>query len=131
MLLVGGGEPTDELKKRAEEALAADRIILLSDRKDVAELLSAMDVFVMPSVVEGFPMSLIEAQATGLRCVVSDTVTKETALTEKICYLPLGCGIDEWAGNILCGKNYENPRGTLADYDIENVVKKLVYAYGT
>ncbi|MCR5222290.1 MAG: glycosyltransferase [Lachnospiraceae bacterium] len=129
LVLVGGGEPSFELLEKISLSGKKDKILMLSDRSDVPELLSVPDVFVLPSKYEGFPMTLIEAQAAGLRCVVSDTVTKEAAITEKVSYLPLSAGKEKWAEMILAQTDFEGVRGSLADYDIETVVRNLTALY--
>lgn len=129
LVLVGGGEPSFELLEKISRSGKKDKILTLSDRSDVPELLSVPDVFVLPSKYEGFPMTLIEAQAAGLRCLVSDTVTKEAAITDSVGYLPLSAGADRWAEEILDPTGFESVRGSLDDYDIETVVLKLTAMY--
>lgn len=129
LVLVGGGEPSFELLEKISRSGKKDKILTLSDRNDVPELLSVPDVFVLPSKYEGFPMTLIEAQAAGLRCLVSDTVTKEAAITDSVGYLPLSAGADRWAEEILDPTGFESVRGSLDDYDIETVVLKLTAMY--
>lgn len=129
LVLIGGGEPSFELLEKIGHSAEKDKILTLSDRSDVPELLSMFDVFVLPSKYEGFPMTLIEAQAAGLRCVVSDAVTGETALTEHICYLSLEEGSEKWTDAILYGGKCEQPGGNLEDFDIKNVVNRLAALY--
>ncbi len=129
LMLVGGGKPSEGLSRMIEKMSADGKVLVLTDRSDVPLLLGAMDVFVLPSVYEGFPMTLIEAQAAGLFCVVSDSVTRETALTDRVCYLPLEDDAEKWADAVLHGGNYEKPVGKLEDYDIKNIADRLVMLY--
>ena len=89
LMLVGKGELENNIKQKAEELGISDKIIFTGVRSDVPALLSAMDMFVFPSLYEGMPNTVIEAQATGLPCVISDTITKEADITELVKYLPI------------------------------------------
>lgn len=89
LLLVGKGELEEKIREKATALGILDRIIFTGVRSDVPALLSAMDVFVFPSLYEGMPNTVIEAQATGLPCVISDTLTKEANVTGLVTYLPL------------------------------------------
>ena len=77
LLMIGDGILRHEIEKEIIDLALSDSVILLGVRKDVPDLLMAMDVFVLPSLYEGLPVVCVEAQATGLRCVLSDNITKE------------------------------------------------------
>ncbi|WHX41416.1 glycosyltransferase family 1 protein [Mesobacillus sp. AQ2] len=77
LLLVGDGPLLPEIKRKAEEMELSKNIKFLGSRSDVEQLLQAFDVFLFPSIFEGVPVSLIEAQASGLPCLISDSITKE------------------------------------------------------
>lgn len=77
LLLVGDGELKNSLKKLSCELNIEEFVTFLGTRSDVNELLQAMDVFVLPSLYEGLPVIGIEAQASGLPCLFSDTITSE------------------------------------------------------
>ena len=72
LLIIGDGELKDELIKLADDLKISDRIVFLGARSDVYEFLSAIDVFIMPSLWEGQPIALLEALAMGKPCIVSD-----------------------------------------------------------
>lgn len=85
LLCVTGSERIpDEIKCLIEEYRLEDDILFLFKRNDVYRLLQAMDVLVFPSKWEGFPVALVEAQASGLPCIVSDCITSEIKLTGNI-----------------------------------------------
>lgn len=76
-------------------------------RRDIPEILQAIDVMVFPSLHEGLPFALVEAQAAGVPCVVSDTVSRDTQLTDIINYISLDEQPGQWAEKILEYKGYE------------------------
>ena len=132
LVLVGQGELEDEIKNRVEELGLTDSVIFTGVRKDVPALLSAMDVFVFPSFYEGMPNTVIEAQATGLPCLISDKITKEVKITDLVKYLDLEKG-DEWVEKILSinlevRKGYEQTfveKGYDIQSQVENFTKLL------
>ena len=93
-------------------------------------LLSAMDVFVFPSLYEGMPNTVIEAQATGLPCLIADTITREADITGMVHYLPLG-DPEMWADNIshILLKDRVTPTKQFKEncYDIESVASQFVF----
>jgi glycosyltransferase involved in cell wall biosynthesis len=128
LMLVGKGELEYEIKYKAKKLGIEQSIIFTGIRPDVPEILCAMDVFVFPSFYEGMPNTVIEAQATGLSCIVSDTITKEADITGLLKFLPLG-DVDSWAKNIMLLKDCErkNTTGIFKEngYDIIKVTKKF------
>ena len=97
LMLAGKGELEDEIKKIVSEQELDGHVIFAGVRSDVPRILSAMDVFVFPSLYEGMPNTVIEAQATGLPCVLSDTITKEANVTGLLDYKSLSESIQTWA----------------------------------
>ncbi len=95
LFLVGTGELMDEIKSDVSSRGLSDSVIFLGQRNDLPDLLSASDKFLFPSFYEGFPNALLEAEASGLRCIVSDTITKEACLENSIC-LSLSSPVSEW-----------------------------------
>jgi glycosyltransferase involved in cell wall biosynthesis len=69
--------------------------------------MQAMDIFLFPSLFEGLPVVLVEAQAAGLKCIVSDTITEESNLTGNVEYVSLKKSPKEWA-SILLSVSYEH-----------------------
>lgn len=129
LLLVGNGELMPMIKQRCESLGVCDNVIFTGIRSDMPNLYSAMDVFLFPSLFEGMPNVVIEAQACGLPCVIADSITKEANVTENVKYLPLNEGLREWENAI--GECVGAKRGEAANmlrkngYDINDVVKKF------
>jgi glycosyltransferase involved in cell wall biosynthesis len=104
--------------------------MMIGVRRDVNELLMAMDIFVMASFFEGMPNAVIEAQATGLKCIISDTITREADITGLVKYLPLG-NAKVWAEAILKQENlYKRTDQTenfiREGYHIKNVTERFI-----
>ena len=113
MLILGDGDNRDELKKTIMTEHLSDAVILAGVREDINKLYSVMDVFFMPSLHEGLPVSAVEAQAAGLPCVYSDKVPKETDITGTGAFVSLDNGVEQWV-NVLTaalngGRLMENP----------------------
>jgi glycosyltransferase involved in cell wall biosynthesis len=99
LMLIGDGETLDETRDAAREYEIEDRVMFLGRRDDVAQLMQAMDLFVLPSRFEGLSLVLIEAQTAGLKCLAADTVPTESKVTANISYLPLDS--DAWSDAIV------------------------------
>lgn len=89
LMLVGGGELEKQIQEKVNALQLRDHVIFTGIRSDVPDLLSAMDVFVFPSLYEGMPNTVIEAQATGLPCLISDTITQQANITGLVHYQSL------------------------------------------
>ena len=89
LLLIGDGELFNEVKALACKEKIFDKIVFLGLRDDVQFLMQAMDAFMLPSLFEGFPLVLVEAQTSGLKCLASEAVTTETIITPNLVHLPL------------------------------------------
>lgn len=101
-LLVGDGELKQGFQDLARQWDLQQRFIFTGARPDVPRLLQAMDVFLFPSRFEGLGIVVIEAQAVGLPCVVSDAVPGEAIVIERqVRRLPLSVSPDVWAGIVL------------------------------
>ena len=102
VLRVGGGEDMPKMQAKAQILGITERVRFLGVRSDVAELLQAMDIFVFPSLYEGLPVTMVEAQASGLPCIISDKVPPECILTDGLVdIMPLSEDPEAWAAKIL------------------------------
>ena len=98
LILVGDGPNKSAIEKQTAMLGIADRVHLLGRRKDVPELLSIIDVFVLPSLTEGLPIALLEAQAHSVPCLTSTAVTRESEVIHGLVnFLPLTADSDLWA----------------------------------
>ena len=101
LLLVGDGDLRGKLEEKAARLGIGDSVIFTGVRNDVPDLMQAMDCFVFPSLYEGLPVTLVEAQAAGLPCLVSDGVPGECDITDLIGHIPLAEDAASWAEHVL------------------------------
>lgn len=99
LMLVGDGPLRPGVEGIVAERGLADRVLFLGDRKDVAALYQAMDMFLLPSLYEGLPMVGVEAQCAGLPLVCSKEVTDEVSIGEAT-FLPLETSARQWAHQV-------------------------------
>lgn len=96
-----------KIQAKAHALGITEHVRFLGVRSDVADLMQAMDVFVFPSLYEGLPVTMVEAQAAGLPCLISDKVPSECILTDGLVdILPLSAAPEMWADNILEKQNF-------------------------
>ncbi len=132
LLLLGDGDLRPQMEQKAANLGLSHCVHFLGVREDVAQLMQAMDVFVFPSLFEGLPVTLVEAQATGLRCLISDTITKEVDMgAGLIQFAKLGDASD-WAHKVLQSPHSRmdtTPYIRKQGYDIAEVGKWLQGSY--
>lgn len=130
LLLVGVGELENAIRAQAQESGLENAVIFAGQRFDIPQMLSAMDVFVFPSLYEGMPNTVIEAQSTGLGCVISDTITREADITGLVQYLSLSASSQEWAEKAIqiSQKQRQDTTQLLREngYDIQTVAEELL-----
>lgn len=133
LLCLGKGELLKKLKVLISQLEIEGSVLCMEWTDYVEDYLQAMDVFCLPSRFEGLPISVIEAQAAGLRCLVSENVTKEARITDLVTFLPLedvcwaeelaGCGLDAHRGR-------QDKKIAEAGYDIRIAAGRLEALYG-
>ncbi|SFC76597.1 glycosyltransferase [Butyrivibrio sp. YAB3001] len=101
LLMLGKGPLMDEMKNLAEKLHVYDRCIFAGNKSNACEYYQAMDYFCFPSRYEGLPGSVVEAQAAGLQCLVSDSVTSEVNVTELVSMRSINSEPRDWARKIL------------------------------
>lgn len=134
LMLIGDGEGRKEIENKVKERGLQDNVIFMGVRRDVPELLQAMDVFVFPSLYEGLPVTMIEEQAAGVPAVISDRVSEECIITKDLVKVE---GLEEtpeqWAEEILkqakLSKSDRNEEIKKAKYDVETTAKWLEEYY--
>lgn len=138
LILIGDGILRPEIEKKVEILGLKDKVTFTGNINNVSDYLNAIDIIVMPSLFEGLPLTLVEQQANGLQCIVSDTITKEADKTGNLSFLSLHVPIAEWVQTIEdsnCMQNREQRSIkainaiTKAGYNIQTEAKNLVDYY--
>lgn len=127
LVIVGDGPKGSELKELVKKYKLDDCVLFIGKVDDTYKIYSCFDLFVLPSHHEGFPLVLIEAQISGLNCVVSDTVSPETNFSGMIKFISLKSDLSKWITAIdNMGGRY---RVDSDSYSIINSVNKIVDIY--
>ncbi len=130
LLMIGNGELMEEVKQQLTELGLNDKYIILSNRKDVPELLSAMDAFVFPSRFEGFGIAFLEAQVNGLRCIGADVMPESIIISPNTQLLKLDDSVEVWKDAICNPQLNDKKIGEVEQFDIKHVVNRLLEIYG-
>lgn len=131
LVLVGKGDLEELIRQKVQDLGIGSYVIFTGVRKDVPQLMSAFDVFLFPSLYEGMPNTVIEAQTAGLPCLVSATITRESQVTDIVSYLDLGEKVDVWASEalVLAGRERDREKyhGIMKEngYDINDCVNQF------
>lgn len=135
LLIAGEGLERKKLEKQIKDKKLESKIRLLGNRKDVNEILQGADCFITTSLHEGFPGAVLEAQAAGLPCFISNTITHEVCLLDTTFQISLKATTKDWARQILKKLELINERKNtyqfLKDkgYDIKTLVKEYEKFY--
>ena len=139
LILVGTGEKEEDTKKIVKELKLEEKVIFTGVLDDIYDYLSMFDVMLLPSLYEGLPLVVIEWQIAGLPCIVSDSVTKECAITSLVKIKSIMDAPVSWAEQIENMKFYDRSKNkdiifeevTKAGYNIKNGAEHLKKLYMT
>lgn len=126
LVLIGKGEEEARIREKLHALEIEDKVIFLGNRFDVERYYQAFDYFVFPSVFEGLPGSVVEAQAAGLHCLVSDRVTGEVVLTDLVSCRSIEEEPKLWAEEIL-----KNAKEALVRSDMREAIAKKGFDVNT
>ena len=138
LVLIGDGDLKTTIEHKVNQLGLSNIVFFTGNISNVSEYLNAIDIVVMPSLFEGLPLTLIEQQANGLVCVLSDTISKEADKTGYLKYLPLDKGPEIWADellkvdlNVSRRDRSENAQKCIREcgYSIKEEAFKLQYVY--
>lgn len=138
MLFIGRGPLENELRQLVIDMGLESDVLFLGVRSDIPELLQVIDVFLMPSYFEGNPVTLVEAQAAGVPCVIADHITDEIDLHINLCFrCSLNDDLKSWVDTCLEAKkcrekNFVKIKNALRErnYDLSTNVERLLKVYG-
>lgn len=127
MVFIGVGSLQNMIISKVEEKGLSENVVFLGERNDISMLLQGMDLFILPSLYEGLPVVGVEAQASGLKCLFSDVITREADFTGNVTFLPLED--KAWIGEIANYKLQERydmtERVISSGYDIKSTVQNV------
>ena len=133
LLMLGEGGDRPMLEQKIWEMNLQDHVIMTGNVANVADYLSAMDVFVFPSLFEGLPLSILEVQANGLPCVISDGVPEDVFLTDLIRPMSLKQDKGAWLDAILAAQRGDtgkyNRQLLDSDYAVQAAMEKIYRIY--
>lgn len=134
LVLIGKNDNNPEVERRVKEMNLDQSVIFTGVRTDIPDLLQAIDVFLFPSLYEGLGLAIIEAQATGLKCVISETIPKEVKVTDNVECISLDESAEAWADRIMKYRDGYERKDTsqeivAAGYDIQQSTKWLESFY--
>lgn len=135
LLLIGTGSMQEEIKALVVEKGLQNKVMFLGNRRDVAELYQAMDVFLMPSLFEGLGIVGVEAQAAGTPIVCTDTLPTEINVSPLIYRGSLDESADEWVKLLLIAaenpQRHHNMKQYIIDanYDMDALAKRMEEFY--
>lgn len=108
LLLLGDGEDREILTEQIQKLNLQENVIMTGNVPNVGEYMSAMDVFVFPSLYEGMPLALVEAQTNGLPCFISDRIPNDANLTNLVHSISIENANDEWIQSICKAKRFDS-----------------------
>lgn len=129
LLLIGSGELKEQIKEQISRQQLDKCVTLISHRTDIPDLLQAMDVMVFPSLFEGLSVTLVEAQASGLKCVVSDTINPANLLSPETIPVSLDAPVATWADIVLDDALKNENYGDIEAYDMNREIRRLERLY--
>lgn len=133
LLLLGEGSRMEEMKSKAKALGIEEKVMFIGNQKETWDYYQAMDFFVFPSRFEGLPGTVVEAQTTGLPCLISDTIAKEVGITKLVTYKSIQENPAEWADYVLKHQDYvresKYEQIAAAGYDVKAQAKRYEKFY--
>lgn len=138
LILVGEGPLRPEIEQLVAAKGLRDRVLFMGIRTDVPEIMGCLDVFLFPSLWEGIPLTLLEAQAAGVPCVVSDVISQEANLGIGLWYpVSLSASLNYWVERVFQALQSDRPDWDLRKdalrgngYDVSEVAACMERIYG-
>lgn len=136
-VLAGDGSLRTSIESKVSSLNLDGRVRFVGLVDDMPSFYDGIDCFVMPSLFEGLPFSAVEAQCSGVPCILSNRITEEVAITNQVEYLPLEAGTNAWADDIerILERGSSSARETYANvvagagFDIKEIASDLFKLY--
>lgn len=129
LLMIGTGELQEQTELKLEQEGLKGKYTILQKRNDIPRLLRAMDIFVFPSIFEGLPVTLVEAQVSELRCIISTRVTKECFFSENAIPMDVEAPCSKWV-DAMFDKSIHGPyHNSIDNFDMNKVIERLTSLY--
>jgi len=130
LLLFGDGELKEEISLQIKNLGIEEDVMFMGVQNNIPQFLSLMDVIIFPSLFEGMPNVIVEAQAAGVPCVISDKITKEAKLTDLVTFMSIDEEPEKWAEKALnvCKHNSDDCISTMKrqGYDIDDSINVIM-----
>ena len=129
-IFAGDGDLRQEVEKTAKDDGLSRKVVFLGNCDDVARLYSAFDIFVLPSIYEGFPLAAIEAQANGLPIIASSSIDSTVKINENFRFLGLESGPKKWA-EVIDSMDDKRviPEKKLDEFSVERMIREITRIY--
>ena len=135
LLLLGDGEGMEEAKRLSEKLGIEKKVYFAGKKSNIWDYYQAMDYFIYPSRYEGLPGTVLEAQASGLRCLMSDSICQEVIVTELVKAMSIKEDTGEWASYVKKTEDYvrisHQEKVAEAGFDVEGQAEKMMKFYET
>lgn len=129
LVCIGVGGTMESIKIRIKNMELDEKVLFLGLQSEIYKFLSAFDYFVFPSLYEGLPVALVEAQASGVRTICSNKVSEESKLSDCLSFFPIEKTAENWAEYINELKDFDRTSSILQieknGYSINNTVQYL------
>lgn len=139
LIIAGDGEKREDTEKAIKENRLEESVIMAGMRDDIPEMLSMMDILVLPSLFEGLPFVTVEAQANGLPCLVTEKMSPKAKMSEHFIFMSPFSPNQEWAAKIgeliemqrkHPGQREEKPQGVIkAGFSTDSMMEDLLAIY--
>lgn len=133
LLLIGKGELERNIRNKVKKLGLQKNVFFLGNQNKIENFYQAMDIFILPSRYEGLPGSVVEAQAAGLKCFISEAVTKEVKITDLVTFLKLSQEPKIWADKMIQNKDYNRKsqiaKITEAGFNIKQQIAEIEKLY--
>lgn len=129
LLLVGSGPLEEQIRHKLQDLNLTSSCTILQHRTDIPRLLKAMDVFLFPSIYEGLPVTMVEAQVSGLRVVASNRITSECFFSERAVPLSIEESPELWANVVLNDSITGEIQNDIDEFNMSKVIEHLQSLY--